>query len=154
MTNVGTGIGMVTSSHTGINCGTDCSEPYASGTEVILTASPAEGSVFAGWSEDSDCSDAGAFQLRYYYSTDSTITPGDIKSEWYCALSGLATGATSTCNGPIGVPLSLSPGTYYLGAIVDDPGAITESDENNNARSADTERTVFLKAFTVSGSIQ
>jgi List-Bact-rpt repeat protein len=44
----GTGGGVVTA--TGINCGTDCSELYASGTSVMLTAIPAGGSSFAGWS--------------------------------------------------------------------------------------------------------
>jgi Divergent InlB B-repeat domain/Fibronectin type III domain len=44
----GTGDGVVTA--TGINCGTDCSELYASGTSVTLTAIPAGGSSFAGWS--------------------------------------------------------------------------------------------------------
>ena len=34
----------------GINCGSDCSESYASGTNVTLTASAATGSTFAGWS--------------------------------------------------------------------------------------------------------
>ena len=34
----------------GINCGSDCSEAYASGTSVTLTAAAAGGSIFAGWS--------------------------------------------------------------------------------------------------------
>jgi alpha-tubulin suppressor-like RCC1 family protein len=46
----GTGGGTVTSSPTGITCGADCSESYASGTPVTLTATPATGSSFTGWS--------------------------------------------------------------------------------------------------------
>jgi hypothetical protein len=42
--------GTVTSSPAGINCGNDCSESYASGTGVTLTAAPAQGASFAGWS--------------------------------------------------------------------------------------------------------
>ena len=34
----------------GINCGGDCSEPYLSGTVVTLTATPASGYYFSGWS--------------------------------------------------------------------------------------------------------
>src|SRR5262245_33748200 len=45
----GTGDGFVTAA-TGINCGTDCSEPYISGSSVKLTATPSSGSSFAGWS--------------------------------------------------------------------------------------------------------
>ena len=46
----GGGTGSVSSNPPGINCGTDCSEPYNSGASVTLTASAAGGSTFAGWS--------------------------------------------------------------------------------------------------------
>ncbi len=46
----GTGAGTVTSLPAGINCGTDCSEAYLSGTSVALTAAPTSGSTFTGWS--------------------------------------------------------------------------------------------------------
>lgn len=42
--------GTVTSSPAGINCGTDCSETYASDTGVTLTAHPEGSAAFAGWS--------------------------------------------------------------------------------------------------------
>ncbi|MBI3898341.1 MAG: InlB B-repeat-containing protein [Gammaproteobacteria bacterium] len=44
-----TGSGTVTSAPVGINCGSDCSELYAPGTSVTLTATPATGSTFSGW---------------------------------------------------------------------------------------------------------
>ena len=50
VTSYGTGTGTVTSSPAGINCGSTCSASYNSGTTVTLTASPASGSTFAGWS--------------------------------------------------------------------------------------------------------
>ena len=50
----GTGGGSVTSSPAGIDCsaavGSDCSEIYAYGTDVTLTATAASGSTFTGWS--------------------------------------------------------------------------------------------------------
>ncbi|MGL4648317.1 MAG: prealbumin-like fold domain-containing protein, partial [Caldilineaceae bacterium] len=46
----GTGGGTVSSTPAGINCGVDCSEAYAFNTGVTLTANPAAGSIFAGWS--------------------------------------------------------------------------------------------------------
>ena len=41
------GSGTVTG--TGINCGSDCTESYADGTSVTLTATPSDGSYFFGW---------------------------------------------------------------------------------------------------------
>jgi hypothetical protein len=45
-----TGPGTLTSTPAGITCGTDCSESYASGTKVTLTAKPTTGATFSGWS--------------------------------------------------------------------------------------------------------
>src|SRR5207244_1564172 len=50
VSNTGTGSGNVTSSDGGINCGATCSASYTSGTTVTLTATPAGGSTFTGWS--------------------------------------------------------------------------------------------------------
>lgn len=57
VTKAGTGSGTVSSSPAGIDCETDCSEDYQSGTIVILTATPDSGSDFTNWSGDSDCAD-------------------------------------------------------------------------------------------------
>ena len=45
----GTGAGTVTSSSGGISCGATCSATFTSGAVVTLTATPATGSTFAGW---------------------------------------------------------------------------------------------------------
>jgi hypothetical protein len=46
------GGGTVTSSPEGISCGADCTEPYAAGTTVTLTAAAGNGASFGGWSGD------------------------------------------------------------------------------------------------------
>ena len=48
----GTGTGAVSSQPDGIQCGTDCSEAWASGRSVTLTALADRGSRFAGWNGD------------------------------------------------------------------------------------------------------
>ena len=45
------GTGTVTSSPAGIDCGADCTESYTQNTVVTLTATPASGYVFVGWSD-------------------------------------------------------------------------------------------------------
>ena len=54
----GGGSGTVTSSPAGIDCGGDCSQGYSAGTVVVLTASAASGSNFAGW-DGAGCSGTG-----------------------------------------------------------------------------------------------
>ncbi len=46
----GTGSGTVTSNPSGINCGSTCTASYQSGTSVTLSATPATGATFGGWS--------------------------------------------------------------------------------------------------------
>ena len=46
----GATLGTVTSSPSGITCGTDCDELYDAGTMVTLSASTATGATFTGWS--------------------------------------------------------------------------------------------------------
>jgi len=50
--------GSVTSSPSGIDCGSTCSATFATGTSVTLTATPSDGSQFTGWS--GACSGSGA----------------------------------------------------------------------------------------------
>jgi hypothetical protein len=53
----GSASGRVVSNPVGIDCGTDCTETYTSGRVVALTPLPGTGSVFAGWTGNSDCTD-------------------------------------------------------------------------------------------------
>ncbi len=50
LTTTVTGSGTLTSSPSGINCGATCSASFNSGTSVTLTAAPAAGYSFTGWS--------------------------------------------------------------------------------------------------------
>src|SRR5256885_8562766 len=50
VTRAGTGTGAVTSNAAGITCGATCSAPFDYNTAVTLTAAPATGSTFTGWS--------------------------------------------------------------------------------------------------------
>jgi len=68
----GDGGGTVTSQPAGINCGDDCGQNYAEGTTVTLSASPANGSTFAGWS--GACTGSGACEVTMSQARTVTAT--------------------------------------------------------------------------------
>lgn len=68
----GTGSGTVTSSPGSINCGIACSGAFAAGTEVTLTATPASGSTFGGWS--GACTGTGACKVTMSQARSVTAT--------------------------------------------------------------------------------
>ena len=65
----GTGSGTVSGS--GINCPGTCADSYPSGIVVVLTATPAAGSTFTGWS-GGGCSGTGSCAVTM--SSDQTVT--------------------------------------------------------------------------------
>ncbi|MTW23166.1 InlB B-repeat-containing protein [Allochromatium palmeri] len=65
-----TGLGTVTSSPAGIDCGFDCSESYAEGTTVQLSPLPESGYRFVGWS--GVCSGTG--QCSVSMNQNQTVT--------------------------------------------------------------------------------
>ena len=76
---------------------------------------------------------SAATTLRYYRSTDATISGTDTQVDTD-AVSALAASGTSAES--IGLTAPSSPGTYYYGACVDD--VTGESDTSNNCSSAVT----------------
>jgi len=76
VTKAGTGSGTVTSNPAGINCGDTCLASYNSGTSVTLTATPAAGSIFTGWT-GGGCTGTGAcvVTMNAAQSITATFTP-------------------------------------------------------------------------------
>jgi Divergent InlB B-repeat domain len=74
----GGGSGSVTSSRTGIDCGSTCSREFQEGSTVTLLASPAAGSTFAGWS--GGCSGTGSCQVTLKSDVAVTATFAPISS--------------------------------------------------------------------------
>jgi len=71
ITRAGTGTGTVTSAPVGVNCGATCASSFAHGTSITLTAAPAAGSLFSGWS-GGGCSGTGICTLTL--NADTTVT--------------------------------------------------------------------------------
>jgi uncharacterized protein (DUF2141 family) len=102
VTKPGTGSGTVTSSPAGIDCGSDCSEPYNQGTAVTLSASPAPGSTFAGWS--GSCSGTGNCTVSMDSNKTATATFNLLPQQQYTlALSKLGTGSGTVTSSPGGI---------------------------------------------------
>ena len=82
----GSGSGSITGP--GINCPGDCSETYANGANVTLTASAASGSSFGGWS--GDCSGGGAscqMAINGDASASAAFDPSDGVTPFYSSSS-------------------------------------------------------------------
>ena len=63
--------GSVSSNVPGIECGSICSHPFTNGTQVSLTATPADHFEFTGWS-GGGCSGSGACEVTMY--SETTVT--------------------------------------------------------------------------------
>lgn len=127
ITSAGTGTGAVTSNPAGINCGVDCSEIYSAGTSVTLSAAPASGSSFTGWSGacagtgsctvsmNANSSVSATFAAQSYTLTVNETGRGKVSS----APSGIDCGQTCAANYPTGSSLTLTPvpaaGASFLG---------------------------------------
>ena len=74
----GVGTGTVSSNPGGINCGNDCAQSYASGTEVELTVLPDSGIIFTGWSDDPDCTDGKVIMTSDISCTANLLKAGDV----------------------------------------------------------------------------
>jgi hypothetical protein len=100
LTKTGTGSGTVTSAVAGIECGATCSHVYPNGTVVTLTATPATGSAFGGWS-GGGCSGSGACIVSVTADTPVTATFSLIPETLTVSKKG--DGAGTVTSSPAGV---------------------------------------------------
>ena len=124
----GTGQGRVTSTPSGIDCGSTCSASFQAGAEVALTVVPLSGSIFAGWSGDPDCSDGVVIlsAARSCTAVFSLQPPPTFSLTVHS--SGLGSGQVRSSPAGIDCPADCSE-TYPAGAAVSlsaeaDPGSV------------------------------
>lgn len=107
------GSGTVTSNPTGINCGTACAGALAPGTQITLTASPAGGRTFAGWSGPCE----GTGPCTFTVDTATTVTATFVRPP-----------TSPSVTGPTG-PLQKGNGfTVRWGGATDPDGSIAGHD--------------------------
>lgn len=96
VTKMGSGSGTVTSTPSGINCGSTCAANFSSGTSVSLTATPASGSTFGGWS--GACSGTGSCTVSMTAARNVTATFNTSGSGGTCANAITFTNNTGNFN--------------------------------------------------------
>ena len=112
----GSGTGTVTSSPAGINCGADCNEAYPFGTMVTLTATPAAGSTFAGWS-GGGCTGTGTCVVTVDMAVAVTATFNLTQHTLTVTRAGTGTGTVSSTPAGINCGADCSE-PYSFGSVV------------------------------------
>lgn len=115
VTKSGTGSGTVTSSPAAISCGSTCSRSFGTGSTVTLTATPATGSAFSGWS--GDCSGTGSCILSM--SQARSVTAAFTFFSETLSVSTSGTGSGTVSSSPAGISCgSTCAHTYTFGTSV------------------------------------
>jgi hypothetical protein len=112
----GTGTGTISSSPSGIDCGSTCTTAYTDGTTVTLTATPASGHSFSGWS-GGGCS--GTESCVVTVSADTTITatfaPPPPVSNFNFTVTKSGTGSGTVSSSPSGIDCGSTCSATYTG---------------------------------------
>lgn len=109
VTKAGNGSGTVSSNPAGIACGVTCSGPFAAASTVMLTATPAAGSAFAGWG--GDCSGSGACQVTMSAARNVTASFALQSFQLSVAVAGAGTGSVTATG--INCPSTCSVSNLY-----------------------------------------
>ncbi len=116
VTKAGNGLGTVTSSPAGIDCGATCSSTFTPNTIVTLTTTPQLGSTFAGWS-GSGCSGTGTCQITATAAHSVTAT-FNLQS-YNLTITPTGTGTGSVTSSPIGISCgTLCSAPFSAGEVV------------------------------------
>jgi List-Bact-rpt repeat protein len=113
----GSGTGTVTSSPAGINCAGTCTASFAPGTSVTLTATPAAGSAFGGWSSTSGVCSGTSTTCTLTVTAAPTVT-ATFNSTAQSFAFGLATPTAGVAQGGAGTAtVNISRVNGYAGAV-------------------------------------
>lgn len=117
----GAGLGAVTSSPTGIDCGSTCAADFNEGATLTLTATPASGSLFSGW-EVGDCDEvlgAGGKECKVQMSAAKTVKALFARQEFALTVSRAGAGSGTIGSAPVGIDCgSTCSHAFAVGTVV------------------------------------
>lgn len=102
---------------------------FSNGMETVYYV-PKGSSVRAEFTYDNQGTTSGSRLYGYFLSTDRTITTGD--TFLTSVYRTIATGSPTTTTQTMTIPSTTATGYYYIGAMADPWGALSEIDEANN----------------------
>lgn len=115
VTRGGSGSGTVTSNPAGISCGSSCTAPFNAGTTVTLSAAPAAGSTFVGWS--GACTGSGNCTIGMTQTRNVTATFNLMHHPLTVSRGGNGSGTVSSS--PAGIDCGSScSATFAHGTVV------------------------------------
>jgi hypothetical protein len=94
------GSGVVTSSPSGIDCGSACGSAFQPGTQVTLTATPASGATFTGWG--GACSGTGR-TCSVMMNADQSVSAKFTGSKYSLSVSLIGSPGGSVTSNPSGI---------------------------------------------------
>src|SRR5690606_185853 len=109
----GTGSGTVTSVPAGINCGATCSASFDHGTSVTLSATPATGSSFIGWS--GACSGS---VCTVSMTAARNVTATFARNRYRLTVTNAGTGSGTVTSAPAGIDCGATCAADYDHASV------------------------------------
>ena len=101
----------VSSAPAGIDCGTDCDEPYLATTPVVLTATPGPNVTFAGWS-GGGCSGTGACTVTVNAAT--AVSAQFNTTRYNLTLTKAGNGTGTVTSAPTGVSCNAACATQTV----------------------------------------
>ena len=107
------GSGTIASSPSGIDCGATCSASFTGGTSVALTATPATGATFTGWS--GACTGTGACTVILDGTKSVTATFTATPTTYTLTVSKSGTGSGTVSSTPTGLACGSACSASFTG---------------------------------------
>ena len=114
----GSGTGIVTSTPTGIDCGSSCTASYADGTVVTLSEQPATGYTFTGWNGACTGTASCTVTMNSAQSVSATFSAA-VATNYTLTVTDTGSGTGTVTSSPAGINCgSTCSSSYASGTVI------------------------------------